>query len=272
MRFYLGSHHPGWLSRLTVPLFISDVRLSGYRTLPKAIGRWALDSGGFSMLSVHGSWAAGPTPKQYADRVRRYSEEIGGLDWAAPQDWMCEPFITAKTGLSVLEHQHRTVGNYLELRSVAPDLPIIPVLQGFALSDYERCAQLYERAGVDLLAAKVVGVGSVCRRQATSEASEIMHTLTAQLPGIRLHGFGIKTNGLGQYGELLASADSMAWSFCARREGAPLPGCSGHKNCANCPVYALQWRRKVLAQMSSPSVACRQLRLFTTPTEARARS
>ncbi|MFF0452106.1 hypothetical protein [Nocardia africana] len=246
MRFYLGSHHPGWLARTDKPLFVSDVRLSPYRSLPRAIGRWALDSGGFSMLSVHGTWEAGPTPAQYAARVRRYAEEIGGLDWAAPQDWMCEPFIVAKTGLTVAEHQRRTVGNYLELCSLAPDVPFAPVLQGFDLADYERCAQLYERAGVDLKAARIVGVGSVCRRQGTTDAAAIMRALTEHLPGIQLHGFGVKTTGLADYGALLASADSMAWSFSARHQ-PPLPGCTTHKNCANCLRYALQWRTKVLA-------------------------
>ncbi|RBO97073.1 deazapurine DNA modification protein DpdA family protein [Nocardia puris] len=272
MRFYLGSHHPGWLSRTGLPLFISDVRLSRYKTLPRAKGRWALDSGGFSMLSVHGSWSDGPTPKQYAERVRRYAVEVGGLDWAAPQDWMCEPFIIARTGLTVAEHQARTVSNYLELRSLAPELPFAPVLQGFDLSDYAHCAHLYDKAGVDLVAASVVGVGSVCRRQATTDAALIMSTLSEQLPGVRLHGFGIKTTGLGKYGALLASADSMAWSYNARREARPLPGCTGHKNCANCLRYALAWRNRVLAQLtptpSSPRrrhahrVAPNQLALF----------
>ncbi len=44
----------------------------------------------------------------------------------------------------------------------------------------------------------------------------------------------------------LTSADSMAWSVDARRK-PPLPGCTRHKNCANCPRYALRWRRQVLA-------------------------
>jgi hypothetical protein len=37
---------------------------------------------------------------EYAGLVARYAEEIGGMDWAAPQDWMCEPWIIEKTGLS----------------------------------------------------------------------------------------------------------------------------------------------------------------------------
>ncbi|MFC8047984.1 hypothetical protein [Nocardia sp. NPDC057353] len=250
MRFYLGTHQPGWLRRTAVPLFISDVRLVRYRTLPRASGRWALDSGGFSMLSVHGTWAAGPTPAEYAARVRRYRDEVGGLDWAAIQDWMCEPFITAKTGLTVTEHQHRTVTSYLELNALDSSLPWAPVLQGFELADYVRCAQMYADAGVDLAAADIVGVGSVCRRQGTVEAGQIMTALTVEIPGVRLHGFGVKTIGLGQYGVLLSSADSMAWSDTARRERLRLPGCTGHINCANCLDWALTWRTQVLAGLT----------------------
>lgn len=251
MKFYLGTHQPGWLARTDTPLFVSDVRLSKYRTLPRAQGRWALDSGGFSMLSVHGTWAAGPTPQEYAARVRRYRDEVGGLDWAAIQDWMCESFIVAKTGLSVTEHQRRTIGSYLTLSAIAPDLPWALVIQGEHLRDYVRCAQMYVDAGIDIAAAPVVGVGSVCRRQGTSAAAQIIQTLTMLYPGIKLHGFGVKTTGLAHYGDHLASADSMAWSYDARRN-PPLPGCSAHINCANCIHYAMRWREKVLAGVQPP--------------------
>ena len=49
---------------------------------------------------------------------------------------MCEPAIVARTGLTVLEHQERTVASYLELRALAPHLPVIPVVQGWHLADY----------------------------------------------------------------------------------------------------------------------------------------
>lgn len=114
--FLLGTHQPGWLARAGVPLFISDVRLRVYKTLPRAAVPWALDSSGFSELQYHGRW---------------------------------------------------------------------------------------------------------------------------------LHGFGVKTLGLARYGHLLTSADSLAWSYDARREQHPLPGCTRHKNCANCLRYARQWRNRL---------------------------
>jgi hypothetical protein len=244
--FWLGTHQPHWLAMAGVPLFVSHRRLAGRRQLPRAAWPWALDSGGFTELSMHGRWET--SPGAYVTAVRRYRDEIGRMAWAAPQDWMCEPWITAKTGLSVVEHQARTVGNLLDLRALAPDLPFVPVLQGWSLADYERCAERYERAGLDLTAEPVVGLGSVCRRQATGEAAAIVTTLAAR--GLRLHGFGFKLGGLAECGHALASADSLAWSLDARRR----PPMDGHKhgNCANCLPYALTWRERVVSLLATP--------------------
>ncbi len=176
-QFLLGTHQPHWLRTAPVPLFISDRRLRGYKNLPRASREWALDSGGFTELSSHGTWQHGPTPHQYVQRIYRYRDEIGHLLWAAPQDWMCEPFITARTGLTVTQHQHSTVSNYLQLRHLADDLPIIPVIQGWTVTDYLRCAELYDRAGIDLTSLPLVGVGSVCRRQGSTEAARILVAL-----------------------------------------------------------------------------------------------
>jgi hypothetical protein len=66
----------------------------------------------------------------------------------------------------------------------------------------------------------------------------------------RLHGFGVKAQGLARYGHLLTSADSMAWSMHARRE-PPLPGCTGHINCANCRRYAYPWAGRMQALFDS---------------------
>jgi len=64
-------------------------------------------------------------------------------------------------------------------------------------------------------------VAAVCRRQATGEIEVIFDALASL--GLRLHGFGVKTGGLARYADCLASADSLAWSFEARRT-APLAG------------------------------------------------
>jgi hypothetical protein len=267
--FLLGTHQPGWLAKPQVRaervrLFVSDRRLRVYRTLPRAAVPWACDSGGFTELQKFGGWSV--PPGEYLARLRRYRDEIGWLSWAAPQDWMCEPIVInggvvngqrfAGTHLSVTEHQRRTVLNFAKLREMAPDLPIIPVVQGFTRDDYLRCVDLYhDLIGVDLTTMALVGLGSVCRRQATTEATAIITALRAV--GLhRLHGFGFKTLGLHNP---LTSADSMAWSDTARKLHQPaLAECARanrHRNCANCLPYALTWRRRVLAAARPKGVA-----------------
>lgn len=243
MQFYLGTHRANWLSFVGVPLFVSRSVLRNRRSLPRAAAPWALDSGGFTELTLHGGWRIDAAT--YASDVRRYASEIGNLNWAAPQDWMCEPHVIAKTGLTVFDHQVLTTVNFLELRTVAPELPFIPVLQGWEPQDYLDHVDLYERHGVDLSAEPTVGVGSVCRRSNEDDIARLLIALCAM--GISLHGFGIKNLALRKCHRHIVSSDSMAWSFRARRD-VPLPGCQ-HTNCANCVDYALLWRQRLLVNV-----------------------
>lgn len=244
LTFYLGAHHPDWLEHAGVPLFVSRRSLAARKTFPRAAVPWALDSGGFSELSLHGAWQL--SPAAYVAEVRRYRDEIGRLAWAAPQDWMCEPQMLARTGLTVEEHQRRTVANFLELSALAPELPWVPVLQGWTDGDYFNHVEAYAQAGIDLAARALVGVGTVCRRQNTMRIGALLACLHAE--GLRLHGFGFKIQGLKLSAQHLVSADSMAWSFNARRN-PPLPG-HVHKSCANCIEYALDWRNEALSTVA----------------------
>ena len=238
-KFFLGTHEPYWLCRTRVPLFVSRRRLSRECPKHRATCTWALDSGGFSELSMFGAWET--SPEKYVSEVREWSARLGGMEWAAVQDWMCEPWITKKTGLSVHDHQVRSIESLKRLQDMAPEVPWCPVLQGWQHDDYERHVDMYRNAGVDLRSYKIVGVGSVCRRQGTSDGAAVISRVAVH--GFRLHGFGFKRTGLAVVGKQLASADSMAWSAAARRS-PPLPGCN-HKTCANCIVFAMQWRQKV---------------------------
>ncbi|HLL66438.1 MAG TPA: hypothetical protein VK453_11915 [Micromonosporaceae bacterium] len=242
--FYLGAHHPHWLHVAGVPLFVSHRRLAGRRSFPRAAAPWALDSGGYTELAMYGAWRT--TTAQYAAAVRRYRDEIGHLDWAAPMDWVCTPPALAATGLSVAEHQRRTLTEFLRLRDHAPELDVIPALQGWHTNDFLRHADTYRRAGVDLAGYPVVGVGSVARRQHTPAAAQIFADLAAET-GLALHGFGVKLAGLLAYGHHVVSADSMAWSATGRY----LPGCAvGHRTEANCLRFALAYRADLLARLA----------------------
>lgn len=248
--FYLGVHEPAWLQHLDVPLFVSHRRLSRRprkRPFYRANTDWALDSGGFTEVTQFGGWKT--TPEEYAEAVSRYADQIGRLRWAAPMDWMCEDVALEATGRDIAAHQELTVSNLLLLRSMLRGSTlIIPVLQGWSLSDYVDCIELYADAGIDLFTEPLVGVGSVCRRQNTAEAEGIfrfMHDI-----GISTHGFGLKTEALRRFRDVLTSADSLAWSYNARRN-EPMAGhrhgANGDGKCNNCPEWALRWRSRVLA-------------------------
>lgn len=120
MKFYLGTHIVNWLwtDKTNHPIFISNRQLRKYKTLKPAQTTWSLDSGGFTELNMYGKWET--TPAIYIADIYRYTQEIGSLDWAAPQDWMCEPQVLKKTGKTIEEHQKLTVENWITLKNLTP--------------------------------------------------------------------------------------------------------------------------------------------------------
>jgi hypothetical protein len=230
-----------WLERLDVPLMVSRQRLCDRRRMPRARLPWVLDSGGFNEVTNFGGWRI--DAKTFVSQVCRIAEEVGQMLWSPPQDWMCEEKALLSTGLSIREHQRRTLVSFLECRDLAPEIPWIPVLQGATRDDYLRHVDDYLDAGVDLSGLPTVGLGSVCRRQATDEVVRIVADLHRL--GLSLHGFGVKLKAKDRLGPLLQSADSLAWSLHARKRAA-LPGCT-HRNCSSCARYALLYRERVIA-------------------------
>jgi hypothetical protein len=236
--FYLGVSQVSWLwnDQVAEPLFVSFRQMRRSKKFRPALERWALDSGGFTELSKFGKWTI--SPDQYLTEAYQIFEVTGEPDWMAPQDWMCEPWIIQTTGLSVDWHQKLTIENFLELRSRSH--LVIPVLQGYELDDYLNHVQMYHDAGVDLRTEALVGVGSICRRQGSEEASDILSRLHDM--GLRLHGFGVKGAGIRKYGSSLVSADSLAWSWGGRKI-RPCPH-TGKASCNHCIVHAMKWKEK----------------------------
>ena len=110
-----------------------------------------------------------------------------------------------------------------------------------------RHADAYQDTGIDLSTFPAVGVGSVCRRQNTTRAGTILACL--QDTKARLHAFGYKLRGLSFSQDYLTSADSLAWSYGARRK-PPLPECMGeHESCQNCIRFALRWWHRVMTDI-----------------------
>ena len=212
MRFFTGLHQPSDARHFDAA-FVSVNRLRK-RKGPFAVGDWIMDSGAFTEISTHGHYRQ--SVDEYASEIRRWSKN-GNLLAAVAQDWMCEPFIVAKTGLSVLKHQQLTVERYDALTALdTAGIYIMPVLQGFAPADYVAHIAMY---GDRLNQQRWVGVGSICKRNGDVRAIQaVLHAIKTARPDLRIHGFGLKTTALADpwISSMLETADSMAWSFAAR--------------------------------------------------------
>lgn len=214
MKFFVGLHQPSDARHFGC-VCISVNRLRS-RKRPMQVGEWMMDSGAFTELSTYGKWRTGI--EDYAYEIGRWADN-GHLLAAVSQDYMCEPFILAKTGLTIREHQRLTVERYVALKNYVCGVYIMPVLQGFEPEDYVEHIRMY---GAELEYGAWVGVGSVCKRNGDPRAIEaVLLAIQAVRPDLKLHGFGIKLTALasGLVRRLLHSADSMAWSFSARKQG-----------------------------------------------------
>lgn len=212
--FFTGVHQPSDAHRLYRTM-ISINRLMNRRS-DFLVNDWILDSGAFTRISQGREHLSA---LDYAARAIRWSR-CGNLLAVVSQDWMCEPFVLEVTGLSRVEHQVRTAARFQELRELLNgQVYLMPVLQGYAPTDYQEHIEMY---GPDLEDGAWVGVGSVCKRNThPNQVAGILEAIVEVRPDLRLHGFGIKTTALAAHrvSRRLYSCDSMAWSYAARRDG-----------------------------------------------------
>lgn len=213
--FFVGVHHPhnaGKVERAFISYHALKRRRSGFPVIV-----WIMDSGSFTTILKFGGYPE--EPEIYAEAIRHWSAN-GQLLAAVTQDYMCEPHMLAITGMTVEDHQRLTIERYDRL--TACDLGgtyLMPVLQGYAPAEYvDHLLQYGER----LAEGAWIGVGSVCKRNGDPASIEaVLLAIKRVRPDLRLHGFGLKKTALGSglVRSLLFSADSMAWSYAARREG-----------------------------------------------------
>jgi hypothetical protein len=214
VRFFVGLHHPHVAGNFDAA-FIS-VNSIRERKSAFPVNEWIMDSGAFTTIAKHGGY---PHPvSEYADQIRRWKDN-GKLLAAVSQDYMCEKHMLERTGMTVEDHQRLTIERYDALLAEDTGVYIMPVLQGYSPAEYVRHIRQY---GDRLKPGMWVGVGSVCKRNTNLMAIwMVLDAIKAERPDLRLHGFGLKKTSLQEpvIRELLESADSMAWSFAARREG-----------------------------------------------------
>lgn len=215
LKFYVGLDRPGdakYFDRAF--LSINSMRdRRGELSCPD----WILDSAAFQEIERFGHYRL--PPGEYAREINRLGAINRGLAAAVSQDWMCESFILDKTGLSIADHQRLTIERYDELLRQVKAVYLMPVLQGYSPRTYVEHIQQY---GERLCPGAYVGVGSLCKRNGNAaKIEDVLLAIKRTRPDLRLHGFGVKTTALysGVVRSLLYSADSMAWSFAARKQG-----------------------------------------------------
>jgi hypothetical protein len=187
---------------------------------------------------------------EYLRQIERW-QACGNLLAACVQDWMCEPFALEKTGLSMAEHQERTIRSYQYLKPHSP-VYIMPILQGFVPGDYVRHLCDY---GLLIEPESWVGIGSVCKRNGNPDAIEdVLLAIKRHRPDLRLHGFGLKIQALERstVRTLLESSDSMAWSHAGRKDNYKSKD-------ADDPRVALRYTAKIEAIINRPCFVQDQL-------------
>lgn len=184
---------------------------------------WVGDSGSFTKVARWGGYPHGV--ERHYSLILRWKVCGNPLGFVA-EDWMCEPLVIKRTGLSVERHQELTLERYDALMHLVnagkEKVRIIPVLQGYRNSDYIKHLTDY---GERLAPGAWVGVGSICRRNGNPEViADLLRGIKLIRPDLRLHGFGLKQLALEnqEVRSLLYSCDSMAWRV-PRKFGNPTP-------------------------------------------------
>lgn len=215
MKFYTGVHMVT-LAKFVDRAFISvNILRTKNRQSYFSVGEWIMDSGAFTEIKDYGNFRY--PVEEYAGWINRFAH-CGKLEMAVAQDYMCEPYMLKRTGLTITGHQRLTIERYDSLLPLST-VPIMPVLQGYQPNEYIQHLEMY---GNRLSQYMRVGVGSVCKRNGNSQAIvSVLEAIKEKRPDLRLHGFGLKTTALkcAYVLSMLYSADSMAWSMAARRQG-----------------------------------------------------
>ena len=214
MRFFVGLHKPNHAKNFDSACI--SIGVLRKRKGPFEVKDWLLDSQAFMTILKYGGYPH--PPEEYAAQIVRWKDN-GNLLAAVSQDYMCETDMLAITGLTVADHQRLTIERYDALLAANTGVYIMPVLQGYTPCEYVNHINQY---GERLTRGMWVGVGSVCKRNGSPKrVLDVLIAIKTERPDLRLHGFGLKTTALanGTIRELLESADSMAWSYAARKQG-----------------------------------------------------
>ena len=222
-----------------------DVQLVRPPCLLRHLSHVAVDCGSYALAQRQLEPGYHFTAEQYVGWIRALGPSVR---WAVLPDWPCE----GADANEVRRRQAATTATALDMLAdhLSAGWCWCPVLQGQAVEDYLRHAVdvagwVYELREVYAARGRDedfrVCLGSLCRRNAASEIRAIVRAVSAVLPDLPLHLFGIKLGLLRQAGRLpdaVASLDSAAWSG---RFGRDLDRCTDEqrRTCVACRTVVL---------------------------------
>ena len=216
----------------------------------------ALDSAGFVAMARYRGFPW--TIEQYLDLVESWP-----WAWYASWDQCVEPEI-ASSKIDVFFRLAENCRLLSEVRTRARDRGLpdpMPVVQGWEVDHYRWSLDHLPLASWPPL----LGVGSMCRRHVHGPNGilAIVEALDRVLPsGVGLHLFGVKGTALRFLSDppRIASVDSMAWDFAARRQ-VPVG------RTAEMRIDVMhEWVRRNASQLELPK-APYDLQLFDEPSE-----
>lgn len=184
--------------------------------LPESVTERAADCGGFVATFKWGDYPY--TPEQYVQWLRAWNPQ-----WAAMMDYCCEDEITSGKPGVVRERQQKTTEMAWHFWHTyrGEEWAWIPTVQGWQIEDYQCHAREMKPLIDEMRAAYAdnphwrVGIGTLCRRASVQMIHEVVRAVSAILPGVPLHLWGIKLGALQSplaLPESVVSVDSAAWN------------------------------------------------------------
>jgi queuine/archaeosine tRNA-ribosyltransferase len=177
--------------------------------IPAFVSELMLDSGGFQLVGKFGDYPF--TNEQYLE----YIQEVKPT-YAVTLDYPCDGADHPSPHVKLTNKQRieRTVDNtaWLLDHEGRVTSKIIPVIQGYKVSEYLECIDLLKERGC---IRDIMGVGSVCIRKRKHDVIEVLRAIKKELPNTRLHVFGLNLNIVKdpRVRCRIDSFDTLAWMY-----------------------------------------------------------
>lgn len=184
--------------------------------LPDGLREVAADSGGYVASRIWGDYRF--TMAQYVEWLHTFNPA-----WAATMGYCCEPPLTHGDESKTRQRQEKTTVNAYEHWASYRATPWLwmPTVQGWLVEDYERHALEMRPLIMEMKAFYAnradgsnfrVGLGTLCARKDTATAPKVLAAVSAILPGVQFHLFGVKLQVIQRHAlPHVISVDSAAW-------------------------------------------------------------